>query len=447
MSIRRDKVKALAQRPGTAGEEQAAVAALGRMPVPTAQRERLTERVVAALPAPSTNAKVYRDGRSKTGNDYVPGFGVRVTPAGTKSFVLNYAGDKRKTIGPWPMWSVEAARAEATELWHKIQTGSDPAKEDRERRQAQTVAELCDVFLKDRADKRSATLRMYNQTINAEIKPVLGRHKAASIEGRHIRDLHREIATRERRHIDKETGREVVVKGAPYQANRTLATLKAVFNMAIRDDIIAKNPCTGIKPKPEQQRKRYLKPDELTRLHPALDAHKDQHVADLFRLILTTGARIGEWVQTPFRDTPARWLDLDLRSGIWTKPTSTKEGRESTITLNKAALAVLRKYHPGRASDEAFVFPGVTYDSIRDDWKQLMQAARITDFRRHDLRHTFASSVLKGSKNLVAVKELLGHANIQTTSRYLHVLDEDLRAASEAAGKLLAKKRPRVKAG
>jgi Phage integrase family len=161
----------------------------------------------------------------------------------------------------------------------------------------------------------------------------------------------------------------------------------------------------------------------------------------------TTGARIGEWVQTPFRDTPARWLDLDLRSGIWTKPTSTKEGRESTITLNKAALAVLRKYHPGRASDEAFVFPGVTYDSIRDDWKQLMQAARITDFRRHDLRHTFASSVLKGSKNLVAVKELLGHANIQTTSRYLHVLDEDLRAASEAAGKLLAKKRPRVKAG
>jgi hypothetical protein len=72
------------------------------------------------------------------------------------------------------MWSVEAARAEAKELWHKIQTGSDPAKEDRERRQAQTVAELCDTFLKDRADKRPATLRMYRQIITKEIKPALG---------------------------------------------------------------------------------------------------------------------------------------------------------------------------------------------------------------------------------------------------------------------------------
>jgi integrase len=202
----------------------------------------------------------------------------------------------------------------------------------------------------------------------------------------------------------------------------------------------------GIEPKPEQKRKRYLKTEELPRLHAALDAHNDQHVADLFRLLLWTGARIGEWAKTPDRDTPARWLDLDLRSGIWTKPRTTKEKRETTITLSKPVLALLRKYHSSRASDDAFVFP-FGYDQIRDDWKQLLQAARITDFRRHDLRHTFASSVLKGSKNLVAVKELLGHANIQTTSRYLHVLDEDLRAASEAAGKLLAKKRPRVKAG
>jgi integrase len=428
MSIRRDKVKALAQRPGTAGEEQAAVAALGRMPIPTAQRERLTERVVAALPAPSTNAKVYRDGRSKTGNDYVPGFGVRVTPAGTKSFVLNYAGDKRCTIGPWPVWTVEGARAEAKELWHKIQTGSDPAKEDRERRQAQTVAELCDAFLKDRADKRPATLRMYRQIIKKEIKHALGRHKAVSVDRNHIKDLLREIAAR----------------GATYQANRVLSTCKAIFNLAIQDDVISKNPCIGIEAKPEQKRKRYLKPDELPHLHAALDAHKDQRVADLFRLLLWTGARIGEWVQTVDRDTPARWLDLDLRSGIWTKPMTTKEKRESTITLSKPVLALLRKYHPSRASDQAFVF-GCTYDSIKDDWKQLLQEAGITDFRRHDLRHTFASSVLKGSKNLVAVKELLGHANIQTTSRYLHVLDEDLRAASEAAGKLLAKKRPRAR--
>jgi len=65
------------------------------------------------------------------------GFGLRITKAGGKAFVLSYAVDgrqRRKTIGEWPIWTLEAARTEAQELTRKIQTGTDPLEEKRRRR-------------------------------------------------------------------------------------------------------------------------------------------------------------------------------------------------------------------------------------------------------------------------------------------------------------------------
>jgi integrase len=359
---------------------------------------------------------------------YVPGFGVRVMASGLRVFVLSYVVDGRDgrlklgRFGPSPDLSVDAARDKARVEYLKIRGGADRAKEERQKKAASTVGELCDSFLKDRADKRPATVRMYTQIITREIKPALGRHKAALVERSHVKELHRKISAR-----------------APYQANRVLATMKAIFNLAMENDIVEKNPCRGIEFKPEAKRKRYLEPEQLKPLHDALDGYKDQRVADLFRLLLFTGARVGEWVRTPDRDTPARWTDIDIKRGVWTKPLSTKEKREGHITLNENALVLLRKYHSERASDDAFVFPGLTYDAIKDDWARVLKEAGIKNIKRHDLRHTFGSYTLKATKNIMVVKELLGHANVNTTQRYMHVLDEDLRAGAAAAGEALAR--------
>jgi site-specific recombinase XerD len=51
----------------------------------------------------------------------------------------------------------------------------------------------------------------------------------------------------------------------------------------------------------------------------------------------------------------------------------------------------------------------------------------------HDQRHTFGTRTLRGSRNLKAVGKLLGHSDLNTTSKYAHVLMEDLRAAMESA--------------
>jgi hypothetical protein len=84
---------------------------------------RLTERIVAGLPAPAKGNRVYYD-------DVVRGFGCRVTAAGARAFVLNYRRrsdgvERRTTIGSFPEWTVAAARDEAKRLRREIDGGSD----------------------------------------------------------------------------------------------------------------------------------------------------------------------------------------------------------------------------------------------------------------------------------------------------------------------------------
>ena len=64
-------------------------------------------------------------------------------------------------------------------------------------------------------------------------------------------------------------------------------------------------------------------------------------------------------------------------------------------------------------------------------WKRAIAKTGLTDFRFHDLRHTAASRVLRETGNLAVVQEMLGHAQVTTTRKYAHVLNEDLRAAME----------------
>src|SRR6516165_1518947 len=138
--------------------------------------ERLTDNQLRDLAAPESGNKVYYDAPNKRGNDWTPGFGLRVTAAGARSFILNYRTkdgiERRKTIGQYGAWTLLAARAEAQRLKRAIDQGADPVAEDRERRNAETVADLCQRFLEEHVvKKRPATQRDYSsiiKTIEAE---------------------------------------------------------------------------------------------------------------------------------------------------------------------------------------------------------------------------------------------------------------------------------------
>ena len=154
---------------------------------------------------------------------------------------------------------------------------------------------------------------------------------------------------------------------------------------------------------------------------------------DIVVLALLTGARRGELLGM-------RWDQLDLTTGIWTKPHPTTKQRQVHRTpLSQDAVTVLRRRKNEHADEFVFRDRGAKTHSNRfeDHWREIRAEAGLTDVRFHDLRHSFASHLAGAGLSLPTIGRMLGHSKPQTTQRYAHLADEPLRAAAEiAAGKV-----------
>jgi integrase len=387
-------------------------------------------RTPGELPVPEKgrgkNGKV-RDKDRIYYDDAVKGFGIRVSSTGARSFILNYwikGCERRYTIGRHPDYSVTAARDMASKLKRKIRDeGYDPLAEIQAAREAPTMADLAARYDEEHLpDKRPSSRRDDRAAIAQDILPGLGRTtKVAAVTSTHIKKLHRKIS-----------------EHAPYKANRVLALLSKMFNLAIEWKMRSKqdgNPCEGVKRNPETKRKRYLKPDELARLMIALDAHPDVQATSIIRLLLLTGARFGEVVG-------ARWDHFDLDAGTWVKPgATTKQRTEHEVPLSPDAVQLLSDLFDEADDGAEFVFPGRHGVGHRVDlkrpWPEICKAAGITGLRVHDLRHSYASFLVSAGHGLPVVGALLGHTQASTTQRYAHLHDEVTRRATGQVGAMV----------
>ncbi len=385
--------------------------------------ERITDKLVKGLDRPAKgNAIIY--------DDKVTGFGIRITKEGAKSFILNYRNhegrERRYTIGTYgPVWSVELARKHAGELKRRIGLGDDPLAERNKVRDAPTVADLCSRYVEDHLPRKRASSQDSDRRIIARIiKPKLGGRKVASIVYADVDGLHRSL------------------KATPYQANRVLALLSKMFSLAIRWGWRTDNPCRGVERYQEEKRKRYLSTEEIGRLTKALDDHADQRPADVVRLCLLTGCRMGEALG-------ATWDQLDLDAGKWVKPgATTKQKTEHEAPLSAAAVVLLKGILAAADGGPAspWVFPGHVPDGhlvdIKRPWKAIRKAANIADVRLHDLRHTYASILASAGASLPMIGALLGHTQPATTARYVHLFDDPLRKMADEVGHVVTGTKP-----
>jgi integrase len=378
--------------------------------------ERLTDQLVKSLQPPATGSRV-------TWDQAVRGFGLCTTKTGSKSFVVNYrrksdGRERRIVIGSYPDWGVAAARDEAKRLKRQIDSGGDPLGAIQAGREAPTVVDLCERFIEEYLPrKRQSTQKSYRRQIAVDIKPALGRLKVANVTFSDIDALHRVISRR-----------------APYAANTTLAS--RIFSMAIRWHMRTDNPCKLVERNPEAKRRRYLSADELSRLTAALGQLRDQQSADIIRLLLLTGARRGETLQ-------ARWDDIDLKSGVWSKPgATTKQRTIHTVPLSEAAQQLLVDIHHRAPVESEWVFPanGSHRLDVKDAWTNACHVAQIKGVRLHDLRHTYASVLASAGLSLPVIGTLLGHTQANTTQRYAHLFDDPLRQATERVADIITAK-------
>lgn len=406
-----------------------------------AKADGLDDKAVKALALPASGNRITYDTEVK-------GFGVRVTSAGARAFILNYRADgreRRLTIGSFPDWTVKAAREQAKALKRQVDVGEDPMADRHADRAAPTIDSLADRFeLEHLAKRRATTSADYKGILRLYIRPQLGKIRVADL-----------------RHADVERLHASVAKKAPYRANRVVSVLSRMLSLAVKWEMRTDNPAPGIERAPEHKRERFLTPTEIARLSEALGDVKQAASANALRLLLLTGARKGEVLR-------ARWTEIDLSAGVWVKPSAhTKSKKDHRVPLSAPARLLLTEMRAAadklveKGGKAEFLFPGDTPDKplgdVKGTWAAVCEKAGLgkhverkhrttgrivkvfqADARMHDLRHTFASLLASHGLSLPIIGQLLGHTQAQTTHRYAHLLDDPLRAATERVGAVVS---------
>ncbi len=336
-------------------------------------RGKITKRSVDALRPGADGAEVV------IWDSEVKGFGARVQRGGAKSYILHYRAGRGRgaplrklTIGRHGSpWTAETARSEAIRLSGLIEGGADPAIDRIARQNAPTIAELAQRFVAEHLDakRKASTARAYRKLLENIILPALGDRKVTDVRRPELIRLH---------HANRAT---------PYQANRLLALLSSMFNLAerwaLRPD--GSNPCRHIEKFGEQKRERMLSTAELARLGEALAAAKasPQAIAAV-KLLVFTGARLGEILGL-------RWDWIDFERGEARLPDS-KTGAK-TLHFPPPALAVLADRPRFAGNPHVIVGQkgGAALANLQKPWRAIRKAAGLDDVRLHDLRHAFAS--------------------------------------------------------
>ena len=202
--------------------------------------------------------------------------------------------------------------------------------------------------------------------------------------------------------------------------NRSLAVLKSMFNKAIDWGNAKENPVRRVKLLKEQNKREYfLSEEEAGRLLAAAP----EKVRPIVVAALHTGARRSELLRL-------NWEDVDFRSKT-IHFRDTKNGTDRAVPMDETLEALL-KTQTSRLNGEA-VFSGesgrLSAKELRNGFDKAVRAASLTGLRFHDLRHSYASFLVRAGVPLNTVRELLGHRSLEMTLRYSHLSPDHKREA------------------
>ena len=399
---------------------------------------KFTDRMISALKPDSVRTDYW--------DDTLPGFGLRVTPNGNKTFCVKYriAGKQRRfSLGRYSKISLATARDMARDAFELVRKGVDPAlakreaeeavleqerkaREDEQRRierEKNTFRQLSQDYLEHYAKPKKRSWKTDQWYIQKVLNPEFGKKTAEDIKRREVREL-----------LDR-----LVADGTEVKANRVLACARKIWNWGISKDRVESNPCHGIsRPGKEKQRDRVLSEDEIKAIWKSLDKEKPI-MAATFQLRLLTAQRGNEVHSMRWKDINGAW---------WTIPAEfTKNQLSHRVPLSPHALRVLEQLEniteqqdkkKGRQRSE-WIFPNPIRreDHIYECQKLARRVRKESkvDFRAHDFRRTAASMMAGMGIPRLVIGKILNHVEPGITRVYdRHSYDKEKKEALNAWG-------------
>lgn len=358
----------------------------------------LNDVMIRNLAAPASGVAQHPDGK-------VPGFGVRVTANGVKSFYLKYRlGDQygRMNLGRYPDTSLAKARSKALTALASIADGLDPQSgapiadksEAPKPKPDHSFDEVIDAFVRGYCQRqnRLSTAVETERLLRSNFAPLWGDRKIGDIAKSDVHDV-----------VDR-----IIDRGTPSAARHAFAAIRKLFNWSVERGLIDDSPCRTMSPPVRAvNRERVLSDPELGRVWQGAHEQGDTFGA-VVRLLVLTAQRRGEVCGM-------RWDELDLDAGLWSIPGSrTKNHKPHVVPLTRVAVDLLSDWP--RIVGSPFVFPargkpGQAYTGYSKGKRSLDKAINLHDWTLHDLRRTAATGMARGGVPPHVVERLLNHVS------------------------------------
>ncbi|KTE77642.1 tyrosine-type recombinase/integrase [Sphingopyxis sp. A083] len=289
---------------------------------------KITKRAVDALPATGSQTFVW--------DTEVKGFGLKVTPAGKRTYVFQYrtggreTATQRVTIGEHGSpWSPDAARKEALRLSGLVRQGGDPREDARQRRKAAVTlafSDYADFFVDRYLKPKWKTWREAERILNRDVKPMFRRRPLPSISKGDIDDLLSGMDDR------------------PALKRQAYAILKKLFNWAVktRGDIVASPMDSMEAVSTVPSRARHLAAEELAAFVLAVD-QTPFPFGPYFRMLAGT-------LQRRATVAGAEWSQFSRNRELWSIPAQLmKNGLDHVGPCNSDVRETLESLGPKRA--------------------------------------------------------------------------------------------------
>ena len=349
-------------------------------------KARLTAASVERLKPPAK-------GRIEHWDNLLPGFGLRVSETGAKTWVLMYRVGRRQrrmTLGKYPALGLARAREKAREALDQLDHGTDPAAHRRglQGGAADTFEAVADLFLERYARR--------HQRIPERTEYLIEKYVTPEWKGRKLESIGRgDVALL----VDG-----IAEAGAPVMANRVLTVIKKLFGWAVARDLIVLSPAAGVQaPGKETARDRVLTDTELKAVWEACES-LGYPFGPLFRLLILTGQRRGEVVRMA-------WSDIE--DDTWTLPREiTKGDRLHVVPLSGLAVETIEAVPQITGCDLLFPSRHGTdrpLSGFSRAKRQLDTLSGVADWRIHDLRRCTASGLARLQTPPHVIEAVLNH--------------------------------------